>query len=57
MKYTIGPHLDDDPYHIDIIRNQFKRALPDLMPEVYEELVDSFEEYIPVTEGNDEFCQ
>jgi hypothetical protein len=57
MKYTVGPHIADNPYHVDVVRNQFKRALPDLMPEVFEEMVDALNEYIPITEGNDESCQ
>lgn len=50
--YTIGPHIGDNPYHVHIVRNQLKRALPNLTPEVYEEMVDAFSELIPVTEGN-----
>ena len=51
MKYTLGGQIRTNPYHVPIIRAQFARALPQLVPEVQEEVVDAFNEFIPLTSG------
>ncbi|KAF8153783.1 cytochrome P450 [Crassisporium funariophilum] len=49
-EYTLGVNISQNPYHIPIIRAQLTRALPRLVPEVREEIVDAFNDFIPVTE-------
>jgi hypothetical protein len=51
IKYTLGGHIRTNRYHIPILRAQFTRALPQLVPEVQEEVVDAFNEFIPLTSG------
>ena len=50
--YTIGPNISKNLYHVPIVRGQLTQALPLLVPEVYDEVVMAFNEYIPITEGN-----
>ncbi|KAI0368877.1 cytochrome P450 [Pilatotrama ljubarskyi] len=49
-KYTLGPEPEQDPYHVDIIREKLTRSLPLLLPEVVDELKLAVPEHIPVTE-------
>ncbi|KAF9535150.1 cytochrome P450 [Crepidotus variabilis] len=48
-RYTLGPHIAENPYHIPVIRTQLTRSLPLLVPEVHAELIEAFEENIPRT--------
>ena len=50
--YTIGANVGKNPYHVPIVRSQLTQALPLLVPEVYDEVVTSCNEFIPVTKGN-----
>ena len=50
-EFTIGEQINRNPYHLPLIRTQLTKALPQLMREVHEEVVDSFNEYIPLTSG------
>ena len=38
MRYTVGPELIEDPYHVDIIKEKLTRTLPVIMPDVVDEL-------------------
>jgi len=49
VQYTFGEHISKNPYHIPIIRAQLTRALPQLVPEVHEEVIDAFNDFIPLT--------
>ena len=51
MKFTLGPTIKTVPYHIPIIRSQLTRNLTALLPVVYEELVDAFDQVIPACEN------
>ncbi|KAM5535874.1 hypothetical protein V8D89_010492 [Ganoderma adspersum] len=46
MRYTVGPELIDDPYHVDIIREKLTRTLPLIMPDVVDELELAVPHYI-----------
>ncbi|KIM38724.1 hypothetical protein M413DRAFT_447671 [Hebeloma cylindrosporum] len=48
-EYTLGAQFTKNPYHAPIIRAKLTRALPQLMPEIHEEVVDAFNEFIPLT--------
>ena len=49
----MGSPIADNPYHLPIVRNQLKRATPQLIPEVYDELVHAYQEYLqPPTDGS-----
>jgi hypothetical protein len=51
IDYTIGTNSRENPYHIPIVRLQLTQALPLLVPEVYDEVVMTFNDFIPITEG------
>lgn len=48
FEYTIGEHIKD-PYHLYVIRKQLTKALPQLVPEMHAEIVDAFNELIPLS--------
>ncbi|KAF8185937.1 cytochrome P450, partial [Pholiota molesta] len=50
VEYTLGDRVSKNPYHIPIIRAQLTRALPQLVPEVQDELQEAFKEYLPPTD-------
>ncbi|KAF9478579.1 cytochrome P450 [Pholiota conissans] len=50
VKYTMGERVSKNPYHIPIVRAQLTRALPQLVPEVQDELEDAFKQFIPPTD-------
>ena len=43
--------MSKNPYTVPIFRAQLTRALPQLVPDVHEEIVDAFNEFIPLTDG------
>ncbi|KAH7914791.1 cytochrome P450 [Hygrophoropsis aurantiaca] len=47
VKYTFGFEAQDNPYHVLVIRNQLKRNLTELFPEVIDEIKESFHDLIP----------
>ncbi|KIM38977.1 hypothetical protein M413DRAFT_447338 [Hebeloma cylindrosporum] len=49
LEYTLGKHISLNTYHVPLIRAQLTRALPQLVPLVHEEVVDAFNEFIPLT--------
>ncbi|KAF9528912.1 cytochrome P450 [Crepidotus variabilis] len=49
IAYTLGPHINEDPYHIPIARAQLTRSLPLLVPELHDELVQALKQNIPPT--------
>ncbi|KAJ3504346.1 hypothetical protein NLJ89_g7978 [Agrocybe chaxingu] len=49
-EFTLGEHLSRNPYHVPIIRVQLTKALPQLLPDVHEEVVHAFQELMPVTD-------
>ncbi|KAF5379456.1 hypothetical protein D9615_006552 [Tricholomella constricta] len=51
VKYTLGPSISEDPYHIPIVRSQLTRNLPALFPEIREEVVAAFDDII-LLKGN-----
>ena len=51
LEYTLGGHIMTNPYHIPIVRVRLTRALPQLVPDIQEEVVDAFNEFIPLTSG------
>jgi len=51
MKYSIGPQVDDEPFHIMTVRSPVTRNLISRFDDIRDEIVESFKEYIPLTEG------
>jgi len=51
MKHSIGPQVDDEPFHIMAIRSPVTRNLISRFDDIRDEIVESFKEYIPLTEG------
>jgi hypothetical protein len=49
----MGNQVADNLYHVGIIKNQLKRATPQLIPAVHDELVHAFQEYLqPPADGS-----
>jgi hypothetical protein len=52
IEHTFGLNIKENAYHVPLIRLRLTKALPILVPEVYDEVVAACNEYIPITEGN-----
>ncbi|KAF8574248.1 cytochrome P450 [Ramaria rubella] len=50
VSHLAGPTLTSDMYHIDVVRSQLTRNISNLYPAMLDELVPTFEDYIPVTD-------
>ncbi|KAG5651807.1 hypothetical protein H0H81_007330 [Sphagnurus paluster] len=48
--HTISPEFHHDPYHNAIVRSTLTRNIGECFPEVQDELVSAFSDYIPATE-------
>ena len=46
MDYTLGPELTRNPYQVNLICNQLTHSLKDYFPELREEIVASFNDFI-----------
>jgi hypothetical protein len=46
-RFTLGPEVVDDPYHLPVIRSQLTRNLGVVFPDLRDEIVSSFEDIIP----------
>ncbi len=51
VKDTLQRRLEDDCYHVATIRAPLTRHLVSKFDEIRDEIVESFEEYIPLAEG------
>ena len=47
IRYTFGPESNDDPYHIDIIKEKLTRSVPAILPDVIDELNHAVPQHIP----------
>ncbi|OSD03318.1 cytochrome P450 [Trametes coccinea BRFM310] len=47
IRHTFGPETDEDPYHVDIIREKLTRSVPAILPDVIDELTLAVPEHIP----------
>ncbi|KAG6906247.1 hypothetical protein DXG01_014965 [Tephrocybe rancida] len=48
--YTMG-EVHFDPYHNDVVKSSLTRSLVERFPDVQEEIIEAFKEFIPATEG------
>jgi hypothetical protein len=55
VKYTVGPHIYHNPYHIAVVRLHLTRNIEVLYPEVRDEIVTSFAEVLDLTGNGEEF--
>jgi hypothetical protein len=51
VKYTMHPHLTDNPYHIDVIRVPLTRNIGARFADVHDEVQTVISEKIPVSDG------
>lgn len=51
IEYTLGPAIHHNMYHVAIIRSQLTRNLGALFPDVHDEIIHSFADLIPPTNG------
>lgn len=47
IRYTLGADTEDDPYHVDIIKEKLTRSVPAILPEVIDELTLAVPQHIP----------
>ncbi|KAI0368837.1 cytochrome P450 [Pilatotrama ljubarskyi] len=47
IKYTLNPDTEEDPYHVDIIKEKLTRSVPAILPDVIDELTLAVPEHIP----------
>ncbi|KAI0640041.1 cytochrome P450 [Trametes polyzona] len=47
IRYTLGPDTEDDPYHVDIIKEKLTRSVPAILPDVIDELNAAVPQHIP----------
>lgn len=57
IRYTLGADTEDDPYHVDIIKEKLTRSVPAILPEVIDELTLAVPQHIPAkTDGASKLC-
>ena len=56
MRYTVGPELVEDPFHVDIIKEKLTRTLPLIMPDVVDELEYAVPHYISAESKGERLC-
>ncbi|KAH9897770.1 cytochrome P450 [Cubamyces lactineus] len=47
IRYTFGPESNDDPYHVDVIKEKLTRSVPAILPDVIDELTLAVPQHIP----------
>ncbi len=52
INYTLGACIQQDPYHVEIIRSQLTRNIAGFFPVIREEIIAAFSEIIPIKKGN-----
>jgi hypothetical protein len=52
MKFTLGQAITSHPYQVPYLRNDLRKALEVITPDIYEEIHAAFEELVPVSEGS-----
>ena len=52
MKFTLGQEITSHPYHMPLLRNELRKALEVITPDIYEEIHAAFEELVPPSEGS-----
>ncbi|KIM70390.1 hypothetical protein SCLCIDRAFT_527554 [Scleroderma citrinum Foug A] len=50
VKYTFGLEAQEQPYHVQVIRDHLRRNISQLFPQVFEEIRLSFDDVIPLRE-------
>lgn len=51
IEYTFGKEVVDSPYHVPVVRTALNRNLGALIPNIRDEIVQSFEDVLAL-EGN-----
>ena len=51
MKYTVGPEIYLDPYHVAAVRTPLTRNLAVCFPDVQDEITCAFADYVPAEKG------
>jgi hypothetical protein len=52
LRYTFDQSIVLNSYHIPIVRMQLTRHIPEIMPEIVDELGSALDHEIPLTNGN-----
>ena len=50
VKYTFGLEVQEQPYHVQVVRDHLRRNISQLFPEVFEEIRLSFDDIVPLRE-------
>ncbi|KAF9263054.1 cytochrome P450 [Marasmius fiardii PR-910] len=56
-RYTVSPHLNSNPYHVDVILTSLTRNIAAKLDDVRDEVQQAFQEFIPVTEDWTEYSK
>lgn len=55
-KYTLGPVVHENPYHIPVIREKLTRHIASVFPDIMDELALAFSEFIPAKADGELLC-
>jgi len=50
VRFTMGSQITENPLHIPIIRNQLTKAIPALILDLYDDVSEAFNQYLPAKE-------
>lgn len=51
LRYLMGREIDDNAYHVNVVRNQLTRNLAHLFDDLRDEIAAAFHDNIPSTDG------
>ncbi|KAG7089740.1 hypothetical protein E1B28_011394 [Marasmius oreades] len=54
-RYTMSPHLNDNPYHVDVILTSLTRNTAAKLDDIRDEIRQAFQDFIPATEDWTEY--
>lgn len=55
IAYTFQKSVGEDDYHTAVVRTELSRRIPELMPEIVDELEGAIADEIPLTDGTASF--
>lgn len=51
VRYTFQDSVADNQYHVAVVRTDLNRHLPEIMPEILDEVQAAMADHIPLTDG------
>jgi hypothetical protein len=56
LRYTTGPEVVDNPYHVAVVRSQLTRNLQVLYADIRDEIVTSFDDVLDLRGDGGDCC-